>query len=176
MRPIELLSHAEALLTREANRPTDADLRRAASACYYALFHAISDDAAAMVAPGGARQSLGVKQLRSAVRRTIAHTQVRAACIVLNTRPPPIDKTWRSFLSRPLDGRLTEVAEVFVELQETRYSADYDSLASFTQKQLIALHVRAKKTHATWLEIHQTPNANIFLTAILLGDKLGKRG
>lgn len=170
MDPTELLLHARNLATHDGGRLSDTALRRAVSACYYAMFHTISDDAAATLT------SVHKAHLRSAVRRTIAHTQVRKACDVLNAPPKPVETAWRSFLAFPRDNCLIEVAGVFVELQEARYSADYDSLASFKQREVLALHVRATKVHATWIAVRRTPNAAVFLTAILLGDKLGKRG
>ena len=65
---------------------------------------------------------------------------------------------------------------MFIELQQLRNSADYDSLAVFSQDQVLAWHRRAHKAFATWLTVRNTPNAAVFLTAVLLGDKLGKRG
>lgn len=95
---------------------------------------------------------------------------------MLNAPPKPIETAWRTLLAFPLDNRLIEVARIFVILQEARYSADYDSLASFKQSEVLALHVRATEAHATWTAIRNTPNATVFLTAILLGDKFGRRG
>lgn len=170
MNPVELLSQAHELAQREPGRLTDADLRRAVSACYYALFHAISDDAAALVASSHA------SQLRSAVRRTITHQQVRRACDAVSAPPKPIVNSWRNFLSHPVEAYLVTVGFEFAELQEARYLADYDSFAVFGQKEVLELHFRAMVAHDHWLNVRHTSNAAVFLTAVLLGDKLGRRG
>ena len=170
MDPLELLSHAGELARREVGQFTETDLRRAVSACYYAIFHALSNDAAGIaVSPSGGR-------LRSAVCRMIAHTQVRKACDTLIAPPRVLETSWRSFLSFPLDQQLIMVARVFIDLQEARYLADYDGTAKSERQETQVLHIRAAMAHAVWLEIRHTPNAAVFLTAVLLGDKLGKRG
>lgn len=149
---------------------TDADLRRSVSSCYYALFHTISDDAAAIVAP------VSKNQLRSAVRRTITHLQIRKACDALSASPKVPVNSWRNFFSGSVDPKMIAFATIFVDLQEARYLADYDSLASFTQKDVQGLHFRSMIASGHWLAVRDTPNAAVFLTAILLGDKLGRRG
>lgn len=167
MEPSELLTQAFELATG-ASGSTDADLRRSAS--YYALFHAISDDAAAKL------EAIAGSQLRSLIRRTITHVQIRRACEALIAWPKGPATSWCSSLHLPLQPELVEIATLFVELYEVRQAADYDSLARFREKEVLQLQVRAMAAHGHWLNVRHTPNAAVFLTAVLLGDKLGKRG
>ena len=43
--PTDLLAQARHLAAKETRRPRQASLRRTASACYYALFHLLVQDA-----------------------------------------------------------------------------------------------------------------------------------
>lgn len=169
MEPSELLAQALALADRSSG-PTDADLRRSAYASYYALFHAISDDAASNLG------TTAGSQLRSAVRRTISHSQIRNACKTLIAWPKGPATSWCVSLRLPLQPELVEIATLFVELYEARQLADYDSLAHFHQREVVQLQARAKAAYAKWLTIRSAPNAGVFLAAVLLGDKLGKHG
>lgn len=140
------------------------------SACYYALFHAISDDAAALLAPTPG------SPLRSAIRRTINHQQIRKACDAINTSQKTAPGSWRNLLSFPLPVEIIAVARVFIELQDARNIADYESLETFSEGEVRTFHRRATRAYAVWLSIRHTPDAAVFLTAVLLGDRLGKRG
>lgn len=84
--------------------------------------------------------------------------------------------SWCVSLRLPLQPELIEVTTLFVELYEARQSADYDSLIRFRHREVLQLQVRAAAAHTKWLAIRHTPNAIVFLTAVLLGDRLGKRG
>lgn len=175
MDPLELLLQAGELVWDKDGLATETDLRRSVSASYYALFHAICDNAAAVLAQRFAAQRSRLK-LSSAVRRTITHAQVKRACEVLTSPPKVAANSWRNLLHDPIEPELITVATVFIELQEARNSADYDSLAKFVEKEVLEFRDRAMMAHTDLLSIYDTPNAAVFLTAALLGDRFGKRG
>ena len=54
----DLLKQARHLATKEPRRPSQASLRRAVSAAYYALFHRLVDEATRMMISRGNRDSL----------------------------------------------------------------------------------------------------------------------
>ena len=98
------------LLLEQARRladgqPRQEDLRRAVSAAYYALFHAVTT-AAADYAIGADKRT--TKQYALAYR-SINHGPLKALCL-------------------SLDGKqeLAGFAAAFAELQEKRHRADYD--------------------------------------------------
>lgn len=70
----DLLIQASALLSLDARRPRQANLRRAISTAYYAVFHAIGYQVG--------RQVVGLKQqdseLRTLVCRSLEHAEMKA--------------------------------------------------------------------------------------------------
>lgn len=87
-------------------RPTQADLRRAVSTAYYALFHCLAGGGADLII--GANRSPAWYQ----VYRALEHGRARNACLqkrAMQRFPPEIQ----------------DFADVFVDLQKARHQADY---------------------------------------------------
>jgi hypothetical protein len=81
-----------------------------------------------------------------------------------NKNIPP---STRSLLTFPIDPSLIRVLDAFVELQATRHQADYD-LAQVWPRLEAEDYVRlARAAFADWARIRATPNAAVFLTALL---------
>lgn len=170
MKPFELFNQAGFLTTPEGREATDADLRRAVSACYYALFHAITADTAFQIAHGG------TPALRAMVQRSISHAQIAKVC-ELFTRPlDRVPDPWRAVIEPPLDDRLVDVARTFRELQAARHDADYDTTAQFDLALAEHWHARAVHAYECWSSLRSTPNGAAFLAAVLLHERPGKRG
>ena len=107
MNPRDLIQTACRLTESAPAQPTQADLRRAVSTAYYALFHCLA--AAAADLPTGARP---VSPEWHQVYRALEHGKARSACrqqAAMRTFPKEI----RSF------------AEAFDALQKARQQADY---------------------------------------------------
>ena len=88
------------------HRPTQAALRRAVSATYYALFHCLACVAANLLI--GTNRSPAWHQ----VYRALEHGRARNACLqkqAMQRFPPEIQ----------------DFADVFVDLQKSRHQADY---------------------------------------------------
>lgn len=111
MKPADLLDQARHLANRARRKPKQADLCRAQSAAYYALFHKFSFLCAGSL--------LGVtadaKQQRKWVTlyRKLDHRDAKKCCQNVNAV---------AAISPDLAGP----AQLFVALQEKRHSADYD--------------------------------------------------
>ena len=123
--PGHLLDQSEVLI-RNSRRgaPRQADLRRAISNSYYALFHAILCDAADDFVGGGRRQSARYAM----VYRSVSHKQLRTLCDDLAKTKLPA----KYAICTPAGGfgaDIVAVAIAFSELQEKRHVADYDPLA-----------------------------------------------
>ena len=97
----ELLATARTLATAGAARPRQADLKRAISTAYYAVFHALARDAADPLVGAGAR----ARPEWARVHRALDHGAAKNACQAVKAGP---------------------LAPVFVDLQEARHKADYD--------------------------------------------------
>ena len=114
----ELLEQARHLANRERRRPKQASLRRAVSAAYYALFHALSAEVAR---PYRLR-------VRPSARRLLDHGKAKQAAA-------KVGKNGLGTLSGspPCPGSLRQVADDFVVLQKDRHDADYNLGRTFNR-------------------------------------------
>jgi uncharacterized protein (UPF0332 family) len=106
-----LIVTARKLANASPLKPRQADLRRAVSTAYYALFHALAKDAADMLVGVGANRP--DKAWRHAYR-ALQHGDAKTACLELRYNNLGFPQT------------LVECAGTFAILQERRHSADYD--------------------------------------------------
>lgn len=120
MQPLDLLRTAETLLKGQA-RPLEANLRRAQSSVYYAMFHCLAKTCADLFIGGtGAKRS---KPAWQQAYRSLFHLQAKKACKkgdVIIQFPDPI----RDF------------ANLFVEMQAKRHLADYDPFFTLTKSEV----------------------------------------
>ena len=120
MNPRDLIQTARRLTESGAAQPTQADLRRAVSTAYYALFHCLAA-AAADLLTGASPGSPEWHQ----VYRALEHGKARSACrqqAAMRTFPKEI----RSF------------AEAFDALQKARQQADYALGYQFSKPDVLA--------------------------------------
>lgn len=111
MKPVDLLTNAQVLLSSAGGRPTEVSLRRATSAAYYALFHCVARECADLLI-GGANSSRSKPAWRQ-VYRALEHNFAKSQCAdkgVIHRFPKPIE----------------DFANHFVAMQEKRHKADYD--------------------------------------------------
>ncbi|NJK32992.1 MAG: hypothetical protein HC927_11600 [Deltaproteobacteria bacterium] len=168
--PVTLLEHAQSLVEQdERGRPRQADLRRAVSAAYYAVFHEVCIQAGQL--------TLGKNQLASpigiAARRSIEHATVRRACLILN------DTSQLSKLRTDHDNKTptswAKTTTTILTLQEARTNADYDLSQGSNLKQAAASqHIADARTvlnalRATPTSDLEAQDRQIFLIACLVG-------
>ena len=118
MNPDDLLNIAEYLASggigSRIGRPRQAELKRAVSASYYALFHTLATNSADLLV--GNRTSTRTRQAWRQMYRAIDHGRVKKQCSerrprrILAQFPPEIQK----------------FADQFVTMQRERHIADYD--------------------------------------------------
>lgn len=115
MDPFELLRIAEHLASGGAGsgrgRPPQAELRRAVSAAYYAMFHALAACCADMLV--GATRASRSQQACRQTYRALEHSFAKNQCAnqgMMGRFPQPIQ----------------EFARYFVDIQRHRHVADYD--------------------------------------------------
>ena len=150
------------LAVHPEGEPSQASLRRSISTAYYAVFKLLLDDAMAVAAPA---EPSG---LQGAVRRAFTHADMIAACRAVKKDQPP------RFMSRPASAELVAVARAFEDLQDARLLADYD-VETTTDLEVAAEALLAAETaFAAWAAIRNTPDANVFLLAMLLGKHLAR--
>ena len=106
MNPRDSLATARRLTESGASPPTQADLCRAVSTAYYAVFHCLASTAADLLTDS----SRGPEWHQ--VYRALEHGKARSAC-----------RQQEAMRALPMDIR--SFAETFVTLQKARHEADY---------------------------------------------------
>jgi uncharacterized protein (UPF0332 family) len=126
--PEHLFQQAARLITSQSGRLRQADIRRAFSAAYYGLFHAIITAAADQFVGKTNRD----KNLYGLVYRSVDHGRLRELCNQVRT-PPLSDKLKPYAPPKGFDADIRAFAAVTVQLQEERHVADYDVMVRVTR-------------------------------------------
>ncbi|MGB8259445.1 MAG: hypothetical protein WCE75_03805 [Terracidiphilus sp.] len=165
----ELLEHARFLATLDPRVTTQANIRRAISAAYYAVFHLLAAEAAAQVSPGVPRG------LRERTQRVLEHKQMATAAYAFSqpggrqaNLPPDIR------LAEPISDQLALIASTFRELQEARQAADYDVLKRHDPTEALVLVQKAEEIFRLWKSERGSSNADVFLVSLLFGKSWNK--
>ena len=106
------------------SRPSQANLRRAASTTYYALFHCLARSCADLLL-GGAGASKG-KKAWSQTYRALNHKPAKDACLKAAKNKD---------LKFPSE--IKDFANAFVTMQEKRHDADYDPEDKLTKSEVL---------------------------------------
>jgi uncharacterized protein (UPF0332 family) len=122
--PAHLLEQAERLAAPTAEgEPIDADLRRAISSAYYAVFHAVLSAAADRFV-GRERRS---GSLYSLAYRSVNHTTLLKVCEEVG-KPTPSKKYEPYFPTNGFGQEILRVATAVALLREKRDKADYEPM------------------------------------------------
>jgi hypothetical protein len=129
------------------------------STAYYAVFHLLVEEAAL-------RWS-GSPEARTGMERGFQHGAMK------NTSMQFRKQSWRDWHGNvqtvPL--AIQEIAGAFIDLQEDRHSADYDSHEQWTVKDVQATLDTARSAFQYWDSIRTDPMAGNYLLAMLLNSK-----
>jgi uncharacterized protein (UPF0332 family) len=106
----DLLGQADRLAAASGTRPKQADLRRAISAAYYAVFHSLCKNCADTLV--GTVKMQRPNRAWQQVYRGLDHKSARQACEAARTLGFP--------------ATIVSCADAFVSLQRQRHEADYD--------------------------------------------------
>lgn len=158
IRPAWLLRQATELAGQPRGQPRNADLRRAVSASYYALYHHIVLNVVETLMPDCSEEHL----LRST--RNFEHRGVKTVCGWVenpNTAPQP---GVASMIGQ--NAYLLDVALTFPQLRLARMEADYDHLANFTKATTLA-RIRMASTAITNLDAAEGGAAHQAFVALL---------
>ncbi|HNB90352.1 hypothetical protein [Plasticicumulans sp.] len=165
--PADLLKQAEHLARKEPRRPSQASLRRAVSAAYYALFHRLIEDAAARLVPGTHRRAL-----RQRIARACEHGEMRRVCERFAQPAGRLPPGLQTLLPGGVPPALQQVAATFVELQEARHEADYNLASSLTRTDAQRLIELARRACSTWVTVRECEESRVFLLAFLFFKQL----
>jgi hypothetical protein len=156
----DLLDQSDHLSKIDRNKPKQANLRRAVSSAYYALFHLLCDEAANRISP------VKPPLLRKQIRRVLEHGKMRQACQAFAVSGVLVEPL-HSLLSQPLSHEIRHIANTFVALQEARHQADYDITNDFTRLEVVQLCQRVHIAFDDWRRIRKTIEADVFLCALI---------
>ena len=124
--PAALIRHARRII-EVLPEPEDTEYRRAVSAAYFALFHAVTLRAVELLVPGDAPRE------RYARVRAFSHSNVRRAALwASGAGPPPRSLVPEAALTRG-DRQVRVIVRAITQLNLERRRADYDHFAQFTE-------------------------------------------
>ena len=156
--PDDLLTQARHLVSLDRRRPKQANLRRAVSAAYYALFHLLASESARRISP------VVPASLVLHLRRAFDHATMRHVCsAMLDSR-----SRLRSVFALTPSVDLILVADSFHRLQDARHEADYDVSTALDRGEATLSVQSAEGAFAAWKRVRNTDEANIFLLALLM--------
>ena len=181
----DLLEQAGHLATRESKRPKQASLRRAVSSAYYALFHLLIRDSAFDATPSS---PLGLRELAA---RALGHADMKNVCkgfvagnaAYLKSVAPGATKPFQTseippstqkVLVFPIEVGLIMVMSAFVDLQEARHDADYNTASSWNRMDVLTKVQSARDAFSAWASVKATPNAAVLKAALLLQKNWGR--
>jgi len=166
----DLLDQAKDLIGKDsAGRPKQANLRRAVSSAYYALFHAVIDEAVSMVLKGETTNT----ELQIRLQRTVSHKSIKDASIWINGMKtnkdvPSIIKELLS--SMPFDTQLQKICATVTTLQNARHRADYNLVNHFSRQDASRLVHDAAVAVNDLRSLQPSGWRQVFLLTCVLGN------
>ncbi len=162
MNPDDLIRIAEHLASGgvrgRIGRPVQAELRRAVSATYYALFHALSRCCANMLV--GATPASRSQQAWRQVYRALEHGHAKNQC-----------SNWNMFSRFPY--QIQDFGLLFAAVQRQRQDADYDPYAQFFRSDVLAFIDQSQESHIrVWRYGHKGPTGVCGLCTVQSQTKL----
>lgn len=149
---------------------TDAHWRRSISTAYYAVFQMFLSDVGELIDCG--------QHVKQRLPRIVEHKTFYSIAIALSPEPKNDAKLKLLFRDGviPVDATgLREMAALIRGLFEARQNADYNPGWQTDSKNALVKLQNAKRTIELWSELRRTQAGRVFLTALLLGDKLKDR-
>ncbi len=153
----DLLRQANHLAKYQGANPTQADLRRAVSTAYYALFHLLIDDPA--------QRWNGTSAAVTGLERAFNHGQMKNSSLRFDA-PQWLD--WHDAI-QIIPPALRSVAGAFVELQNARHAADYNTHRKWAVTDIQETLNTAAAAFRDWQSVRTDPVAGDFLLSMLLG-------
>jgi hypothetical protein len=156
-----LFEQADYLIISHPGRPRQVDVRRAISAAYYGLFHAVVTAAADQVVGSTNR----TQSRYGLVYRSIDHKSLREFCKDIQKSTLP-DKYKPYAPQGGFGSDIVRFAAAIVQLQEKRHAADYDPMVTVTQSDAILL-IAASRAALSGFQNATPDQRTIFLTMLL---------
>lgn len=153
MKPLDFIRTARKLAKGKAKKPQQADLRRAQSTAYYAMFHCLAKCAGDTLI--GTNSTTRSNKAWKQVYRSLRHTKIKECC-----------KNTNIMNQFPID--IQDFANVFVDLQIKRHDADYDPRATFYRSAVLQDVEDAETAIRAFLRVG-TSDRRAFAAFVVLG-------
>ena len=154
-----MLELADKLARMERTRPKQVSLRRSVSTAYYALFHLLTSDSIAILAPNVTSAASGRLQ------RWFDHGEMKKVAGMFSS--PTLQKQFATLVQAPPSLDLQTVALNFVSLQQARHEADYDMNLQLDRSAVLDYLQSAWDAFEAWNRICRSHEANVFALALL---------
>ncbi len=170
-----LIGLAKTIAELDPKKPRQANLRRAVSTAYYALFHYLVDEVCC--AQIGTQNSQ--KEHRHALARAFAHSSMKDACIsfaggtlkeaIIKGLPRDANGNY------PIPIEIRDIAGTFAELQEKRHLADYDLSETFRKVEVLRLIEQANLHVESFRTLAVSDTRKFFLACLWAYKELKNR-
>ena len=155
----DLLEVAQHLAKLDSDNPRQACLRRSVSTAYYALFHLLTAEATS---------NWKHTELRSELGRLFGHGKMKSAS------EEKRGELKAHFKKNPLQSpelviskHLSTVTEVFIQVQQKREEADYDTGKEWNQTDVLTQIDAVATAFESWKAIREEPVAQAYLVSLL---------
>jgi uncharacterized protein (UPF0332 family) len=167
-----LLAQALHLAKRDPFRPEQVNLRRAMSAAYYALFHALVDASCRGLVGAG----VGERFLRAALARVYAHSELERASRAFAQGRNGLPRGLQLALgTEEVSMQLRELADLLHRIQEERHKADYDLSVAWQRSQVLA-RIESVESCLQYLRRERSAkDLRAYLTSILVWNRISNR-
>jgi hypothetical protein len=157
----QLITQAEFLLRNTT--PNEANVRRAVSAAYYALFHLLIRDAIT---------NWKHADHHSRLARTFDHKRMKDASTAILKEIGNAQNSEMPGPERDVRFKLSIVSQAFVDLQQARHRADYDIGEALNPLDAAVDVAQARLAFQYWAEVKDEPLAQGYLYSLLFKDRL----
>jgi len=165
LNPVHLFEQADRLISPLAGRPRQADMRRAISAAYYAIFHAIvtaaTDEFVGVTNRDESRYGL--------VHRSVDHAWLRRLCEEVQ-KTTPSSKFRRYAPPAGFGANIVSLAATVEELQEKRHAADYDVMIRMNRSDAVVAIAAARAAISRFEKASQLERL-AFLSLVLFAPR-----
>lgn len=167
----DLIRQAHRLARLDPQKPKQANLRRAISAAYYALFHFLADQYS--------RQLIGTGHARLAFRQVLArgmeHGEMNDACKSFSggTLKQKVAKGLP--LNYQIAREVQQIAQTFVEMQQKRHLADYDLSETFLRPAVISDISQVERSINSYQKLSDAIQKRFFLGCLASWKRLSNR-
>jgi hypothetical protein len=171
----DLLSQAITLAEIDRKKPKQANLRRAVSAAYYAIFHYLVREATCLQI--GAQHAQA--PFRHVLGRAYAHNVMKLACTGFGggtlkdaiKKGLPVNALGSYVIPQPIQ----DLAATFAELQEKRHIANYDLSERFNRSEVLALIEQGKQHIKDFAALPASNDKSFFLACLWAWKELSNR-